>query len=203
MAIHYASPPENSRQIAQAGLERLAKFAQEARAVDLMALQADNLELSVPHAMHTVLLDDLVARRPLGDSAVTGWRYLASRGSRVLASSELSAGTDGQSIALEQVNMGPYVESTAQALEDLAENHEIRAGDYELRILKIPALCAVALWLSPVGSERSLFVPLAPAPDYLEAGRIYLENEMLDALEGPARLRLEFDDSRNEPYGEG
>ncbi|MET8297572.1 MULTISPECIES: hypothetical protein [unclassified Streptomyces] len=203
MTIHYASPPESSRQIARTGLERLAKFAQEARAVDLMALQADNLELSVPHTMHTVQLDDLVARRPLGETAVTGWRYLASRGSRVLASSELSAGTDGQPIALEQVNMGPYVESTAQALAGLSENDEIRAGDYEFRILRIPALCAVVLWLSPADSGTNLFVPLAPAPDYLEADRIYRENEMLDALEGPARLRLEFDDSRNEPYGEG
>ncbi|MFF4010648.1 hypothetical protein [Streptomyces sp. NPDC001717] len=202
MAIHYASPPDNSRQIALTGLEHLAEFAQDARAVDLMGLQADNLELSVPHAMHVARLDELAARRPLGESAITGWRYLASRGSRVLASTELSVDTDGRPTGLEQVNMGPYVESTAQALADLSENDEIRAGNYELRILKIPGLCAVVLWLSPTDSERNLFVPLAPAPDYLEAGRIYREDEMLAALEGPARLRLEFDDSRDEPYGE-
>ncbi|MFE2877377.1 hypothetical protein ACFXG6_27425 [Streptomyces roseus] len=202
MAIQYASPPENARQIAWAGLERLAKFAQDARAVDLTALQADHLELSMPHTMHTIQLNDLVARRPLGDSAVTGWRYLASRAGRVLASSELSGSADGESIALEQVNMGPYVESTAQALAHLSENEVIQAGDYELRVLKIPALCAFVLWLAPADSGRNLFIPLEPAPDYLTAGRIYREGEMLDALEGPARLRLEFDDSRNEPYGE-
>jgi hypothetical protein len=200
MAIHYASPPENSRQMALAGLQHLAKFAPEARAVHLMALQADNLELSAPHSVHLVRLEDLAARRPLGDSAVTGWRYLAHRGSRVLASSEVSADTDGRAIGLEQVNVGPYVESTAQALVDLSENEEIQAGDYELRILKIPALCAVALWLSPPDGERNLFVPLTPTPDYLEAGRIYPEDEVLDACEGPARLRLQFDDSRDEPY---
>lgn len=202
MTIHYASPPEDSQEIARTGLQHLATFAQDTRAVDLMALRADELELSVPHTVHHVRLDDLAARRPLGDSPVTGWRYLAQRGSRVLASSEVSAGADGRPTGLEQVNMGPYVESTAQVLADLSGNAEIQAGSYEIHMLKIPALCAVVLWLSPPDADRNLFVPLAPAPDYLEAGRIYREDEMLDALEGPARLRLQFDDSRDEPYAE-
>ncbi|MFJ8210579.1 hypothetical protein [Streptomyces sp. NPDC096033] len=202
MAIHYVSPPEEARQIALAGLQHLAKFAQDARAVDLLALQADNLQISVPHTTHLVELDDLVARRPLADRAVTGWRYLASRASRVLASSEVSAGADGRPSGLDQINMGPYVESTAQALADLSENDEVQAGDFELRILKIPALCTVILWLSPPEGETNLFVPLIPTPDFLEAGRIYREGDMLEALEGPARLRLEFDDARNDAYGE-
>lgn len=201
MAIHYASPPENSRLMALGGLQHLAKFASDARAVHLMALQADNLELMAPHAVHLVRLEDLAARRPLRDSAVTGWRYLAHRGSHVLASSEVSTSADGRAIGLAQVNMGPYVESTAQALVDLSEHNEIRTDDYELRILKIPALCTVVLWLSPPSAVGSLFVPLAPAPDCLESDRIYREDEVLDALEGPARLRLQFDDSRDEPYG--
>jgi hypothetical protein len=166
-----------------------------------MALRADDLELSVPHSVHHVRLDDLAARRQLGDSAVTGWRYLAQRGSRVLASCEVSVGADGRPTGLEQVNMGPYVQSTAQVLADLSEVDEIRAGSYELHMRKIPALCAVVLWLSQPDADGNLFVPLAPAPDYMEAGRIYREDEMLDALQRPARLRLQFDDSREEPYG--
>lgn len=202
MAIHYASPPGDSQQIALTGLQHLAESARDLRAAELMALRADELELSMPHTVHHVRLDDLAARRPLGDSAVTGWRYLAQRGSRVLASSEVSADADGRAAGLEQVNMGPHVQSTTQALADLAENAEIQAGDYELHLLKIPALYAVVLWLSAPDADGSLFVPLAPAPDYLEAGRLYREEELLDLLEGPARARLEFDDSRNEPYGE-
>ena len=200
MAIRYASPPDTSQQIALTGLQQLSKFAQDARATDLMALRANELELSVPHTMHHVGLDDLAARRPLSYSAVTGWRYLARRGSRVLASTEVSAGADGQPAGLEQVNMGPYVQSTAQALADLSRNVEIQAGSYELHMLKIPALCTFMLWLSSPDANNNLFVPLAPAPSYLEAGRLYREDEILDALEGPARLRLQFDDSRNEPY---
>src|SRR5687768_7071601 len=106
-------------------------FAQATRAPDLMALRADYMELSVPHTVHHVPLDDLAARRPLRDSAVTGWRYLAQRGSHVLASSEVSAGTDGRPTGLPQINLGPYVQSTTQALADLSENAEIRAGSYE------------------------------------------------------------------------
>ena len=109
------------------------------------------------------------------------WRYLAQSGSRALASSEVSAGADGRPTGLAQVNMGPYVQSTMQVLADLSENAEFQVGSCELHMLKIPALCTVVLWLSPPNADNNLFVPLAPAPDYLEAGRIYHEDEMLDA----------------------
>lgn len=198
MAINYASPPGDSEQIALTGLQHLARSAQDLRAPDLMALRADELELFSPHAVHHVRLDDLAARRPLGDSAVTGWRYLARRDSRVLASSEVSADADGRPTGLEQVNMGPFVQSTAQALADLSENDEIQADSYELHMLRIPALCAVILWLSSPDTDRNLFVPLAPAPSYLEAGRVYRENEIWDAVDEPVRLSLQYD--RDKPY---
>lgn len=200
MAINYASPPENSEQIALTGLQHLARSARDLEAADLMALRADELELLMPHTVHHVRLDDLAARRPLGDSAVTGWRYLAGRGSRVLASSEVSADADGRPAGLQQVNMGPFVQSTTRTLADLSENAEIQADDYELHMLRIPALCAVILWLASPDAGRDLFVPLAPAPSYLEAGRIYREDEIWDALDVPVRLSLQFD--RDRPYRE-
>ncbi|MDZ5447570.1 hypothetical protein U2F26_33520 [Micromonospora sp. 4G57] len=203
MAIQYASAPGDPQRIAPTGLQYMAKFAQDTGVAELTALRADEAELSAPHTVHHVRLDDLAARRPLGDSAVTGWRYLAVVGSRAVASSEVSAGADGRPAGLEQVNMGPFVQSTALALRDLVEVAEIQQNSYELHMLKIPALYAVVLWLSEINGDRDLFVPLAPAPDYLEAGRIYREEELLDAFEGPARRRLEFDDELLlEPYGE-
>jgi hypothetical protein len=201
MAIHYASVPEDSQRIALSVFEQIANFARDAGAADLMAPGEEDVVLSAPHMVHNVRLDDLVARRPLGEAAVTGWAYLVLAGSRVLASCEVAADADGRPTGIEQVNMGQYVQSTALALEDLPKVAEIAAGSYELHMLKIPALCAVVLWLSELDGDSNLFVPLAPAPNYLEVGRIYREDELLDACEGPARLRLEFDDSRVGPYG--
>jgi hypothetical protein len=89
----------------------------------------------------------------------------------------------------------PYVQSTASALEEIGKAPEIQSGRYELHLLRVPALCVIVLWLRQLDGENNLFVPLAPTPDFLEAGRVYREDELLDALNGPARKRLEFDDS--------
>jgi hypothetical protein len=194
MAIRYASPPDESQRIAQAGLQHMAKFAQDADVAELTSLRADEAELAAPHTMYDIRLDDLVARRTLRDSALAGWRYLAMVDRRAVASSEVAVDADGRPAGLRLVNMGTFVDSTALAIQDLTEKVEIQRSSYELRLLNIPGLCAVILWLSQLDGDKDLFVPLAPAPDYLEAGRIYGENELLDAFEGPARSRLEFDD---------
>ncbi len=203
MALQYLSPPEESTYLAQTGLRQMAEFAQQARITDLMELGAGEAELSAPHAVHLVGLDDLTARRPVHDLPVTGWRYLALVGSRAVASSEVLTGTGGRPAMLEQVNMGPYVEATAQALAELAEAADLQAGSFEVHMLKIPALCALVLWLSEADGERNLFVPLPPAPDFLQAGRVYHEAELLDSCEGAARRRLEFGDPGQGPFDHG
>jgi hypothetical protein len=195
MAIQYATPPSDSERIALTGLQHMARFAQRTGVPELAAPRVGEARLSAPHSMHHIRLDDLAARRPLRESAVTGWRYLAMVDAHAVASSEVAADTDGRPAGLQQVNTGPYVGSTELTLQDLAEVAEIKQNTFELRVLIVPALCAVVLWLEQVDGDRNLFVPLAPAPDYLDAGRIYQENELLDAFEGPAQRRLEFDDA--------
>ena len=102
---------------------------------------------------------------------------------RVLASVEL-AGDAGESPLL---NGGPYVAATATAIDELERLPEVAAGDYELRLLKVPALHVAAAWL--VGGHR-LVVPLAPAPSFLEAGHRYTEEEFVAALREPAQRAL-------------
>ena len=93
------------------------------------------------------------------------------------------------------MNEGPFVQSTERVLGVVEDFPEVVSGSYEPRMLKIPALYVVALWLKDLRADDDLFVPLDPAPAFLETGRAYREGEFLDALEGPARQRLEFDDS--------
>ena len=59
------------------------------------------------------------------------------------------------------------------------------AGNYEVRMLRVPALYVVALWLKDLDGDDDLIVPLVPAPAFLEAGRAYREAEFLDTLEAP------------------
>jgi len=152
-------------------------------------------ELATPRgvfpALRDVVREELVLTAPLDallqsglDGVVfTGWRYLVADRDRIVASAEV-AGDTGESPLL---NGGPYVASTATAIDELEQLPEVTAGDFELRLLKIPALHIAAAWL--VG-DRRLVVPLAPAPRFLDAGRPYPEADFAAAIRRPAEQIL-------------
>ncbi|MGH3927490.1 MAG: triple tyrosine motif-containing protein, partial [Pseudonocardiaceae bacterium] len=71
----------------------------------------------------------------------------------------------------------------------------LAAGDYEVRLLRIPALYFVALWLKDEKGRDDILIPLDPAPAPFEPGRSYRPDEVLAELAASARTRLEFDDA--------
>jgi hypothetical protein len=91
------------------------------------------------------------------------------------------------------LNYGPYVEATASAIEVLERTSVVKIGVFDFRLLRIPALYVAAAWL--VGTQR-LVMPLAPSPNFLEAGSLLPEErfiglvrqqaQRLRELEGPA-----------------
>ncbi|MDX2649742.1 hypothetical protein PV341_40495 [Streptomyces sp. PA03-1a] len=198
MVVEYTSPPGNAQETALIGFQQAARFAQQNRRADEVAiptLPAADVTLSAPQPVHHLGLQQIVAREPVRNSAATGWQYLVLAEDGAVASSELSIGADESPPKAAQVNMGPFVQSTASALQQLDELPEVRSGRYEVHVLRIPALWTFALWLRQLDGSEDLFLVLSPAPDFLEAGHVYHEDELLDVLEGPARQRLEFDNS--------
>src|SRR5262249_58641349 len=123
-----------------------------------------------PHRIYTAGLDGLL-NRGLDGAVFTGWRYLVADRDRVVASAEL-AGDAGESPLLLG---GPYVASTAAAIDELEQLPEVTTSDFELRLLKVPALHIVAAWL--VGDQQ-LVDPLRPPPHLLAARRPYSHNDL-------------------------
>ncbi len=180
MPLRVAEPPPAVRQVAAEYVHQMGTPRGVFPA--LSGVAREELALVAPHRIYTAGLGDLLDRG-LGGAAQTGWRYLVGDAERVLASVEL-AGDAGESPLL---NGGPYVAATATAIDELERLPEVAAGDYELRLLKVPALHVAAAWL--VGGHR-LVVPLAPAPSFLEAGHRYTEEEFVAALREPAQRAL-------------
>jgi hypothetical protein len=197
MAISYAAPPDGAERLAGAGLDEVTRTARlkTAGGASLTTSAPDQVTLSAPHELHNIGLDALVARRPLADSPTIGWRYLVQTQAGTVASSEVAADAGGQPTVFAQLNEGPFVESTARSLREVVGIPQVEAGNFEVRMLRIPAIYVMALWLKDLDGGADLVVPLDPAPDFLEAGRAYTEEEFLGVLESPARQRLEFDDS--------
>lgn len=116
---------------------------------------------------------------------LTGWRFLIRCGERSVAAAETMLTPDGW--AFSHFFEGPYIASTERALRQA----EVMQQPYQPRLLSIPGLYMLALWLhgdcaadAATGrlAATDLLVPLAPAPPGIAAHRPHRAAELLPVL---------------------
>ncbi|MFG2372472.1 hypothetical protein ACGFY9_13455 [Streptomyces sp. NPDC048504] len=153
----------------------------EAKTPSLRAAQGPATpELPLPlHVLDRVSADGTAVTR------LAGWRFLIRCGDRAVAAAETMLTPDGW--AFSHFFEGPYIASTERALRQ-AENMK---GAYQPRLLSVPGLYMLTLWLHgdltddgaggrPAASD--LLVPLAPAPPGIAAHRPHRVAELLPML---------------------
>ena len=149
------------------------------------------LAAAAPHLVYCLGLDDVVEGRFLAAAKATNWRYILLEGNNAPAAAGLAINDEGEVGGFAYVDRGPFVESTGVATA-LAEGLEsVQERDYELRLLSVPSLYLVALWLH---GEDNLLLPLAPAPGGLESLQPYTEEQLFAALQELIERRTSFVD---------
>lgn len=147
------------------------------------------LQLTEPHQVFTLGLTDLAAGKGLDAAKPTGWRYLVQEDDKVLASAESVAVGSTNEHVFSAFNEGSFVASTASAIRAVREIPEVEQGGFELRLLNVPGLYVLALWLHGTQGNGDLLVPLAPSPVEPPAGRpvaaAVLLKELADKAKGP------------------
>lgn len=147
----------------------------------LRAAHVDDLEVTEPHEVFVMGLDDLRAASGLTAARPVGWRYLVRGGEKVIAAAESTSGAGGAAQVFSQVNEGPFVSSTVDALAALRTEPRLEKHAFTQQVLHIPALHAMALWLHHDGAD-DLLVPLAPFPLDVPTGQAVPAAELLDRL---------------------
>jgi len=162
----------------------------------LRALSADATpnQVTLPMPVYVLGLDSLVARRNLGDAELIGWRYIIDKGVGTKVAAEVAYDPSTKMHAFSSLNEGSFVDDTPIRVAAARAAPGVAQGDYELRLLRIPALYVVALWLKDRHGNADLVVPLAPCPTPLTAGHAYSVTEVETLLAQPAASRLQFDD---------
>ncbi|MFD7924144.1 hypothetical protein ACFV3R_33695 [Streptomyces sp. NPDC059740] len=132
---------------------------------------------------------------------LTGWRFMLRAQERTVAAAEAMLTADGWTFS--HFCEGPYVASTERALHQAA----LVRGDYRPRLLSVPELYMLTLWLrrqepqAPDGdpgagaaagvwdeaagtlpAPADLLVPLAPAPPGIVAHRPHRVGDLLPRL---------------------
>ncbi|HVW64426.1 MAG TPA: hypothetical protein VHB01_05370 [Nitrosospira sp.] len=147
------------------------------------------LQLTEPHQVFTLGLTDLAAGKGLDAAKPTGWRYLVQESDKVLASAESVTVGSANEHVFSAFNEGGFVASSASAIRAVREIPEVEQGGFELRLLNVPGLYVLALWLHGTQGKGDLLVPLAPSPVETPAGRpvpaAVLLKELADKAQAP------------------
>lgn len=160
MPLHLPNPPSDVPDKVKGKLQAFAdeaKFSTKA----LRGARKDQLDLSTPHQIFTMGLDDIAAGAGLDAAQPVGWRYLVVEGTQTIASAETTLAPDGTQ-EMSQFTEGPFVLSTDKTVKAVRKLPQLEAAGFELRLLRIPALYVMALWLHSPAAD--LLVPLEPSP---------------------------------------
>lgn len=180
MAIVHCPPPHVGPAALRRPLQRLVDGGALGRLVPGVA--PETLQATEPHPVYTIALDDVRAGKLVEAAVHTSWRYLLTSGGRAHAAAEHTADPQAAEPGV-HVTVGPHVQGTLDAVHAALALPEVGAADYELRVLRVPALYFVALWLH--GPEE-LFVPIVAAGPHLASATPYRERDVLDALRDAA-----------------
>lgn len=194
MLLNVAEPPIEAFNLVYAKVKAFSNRNQF-RTSSLRQAQPGLLNLTAPHSIYTLSLEDIVQQRSLEDLQPIGWRYLIQEENTAIASAEVAMNASGSVEAFSQFNEGSYVSATANTIVMAEELPQVAAAAYELRALRIPALCIMALWLKNTTYNQDLIFPMPLVPSGLEANRAYIEVEFMTGLEGIAQQQRQFDNS--------
>jgi hypothetical protein len=179
MDMQFVQPPAEVMDVAIAGLRHMAEHSSSR---ELRRHPPDQLRLIYPQQVYLLGLDDIRAGRGLESAKHSGWRYLVQApDGRPIAIAESVTDPSGAQV-FAHLNYGPFVTGTAEALR-IAEQTNLPSA--EARLLEIPALYLVALWLQH--RDGATLIPVAPAPPGIEANRSYPARELLNLLQERAR----------------
>lgn len=188
MPLRFAPEPVNGTRLVQTGLRRLA-----ARPSYLSPIVSDfsSLQVSQPHLVYDLRAEAIAGGGGLETATLSGLRYLVEDGSTPVAAAEVSMDGTGSATALANLNYGPYVQATAEALTEVATLTAVAAGLYEVRLLRFAAIYLMALWLRSDSGGADIIYPLAPAPTGLNAGQAYSPEDLVQIVRPLAQERVE------------
>lgn len=190
MPLRLPPPPPDGLEIISAALVGLLSTpSPAARALSVDA--GSSLAVAAPHLVYFVGLDEVAQGRIFSAARPTSWRYILLEGDMAHAAAELAIDDSGKVEGFSHVDEGPFVESTIISVAFAEQVEANQGGDYELRLISVPSLYLVALWLH---GAHDLLVPLAPAPGGLEPERAYTEEQTFSALLELIQRRTSLDD---------
>jgi hypothetical protein len=152
-----------------------------------------------PYAVHTASRADL-DQSFLKTARLTAWHYLlADQDDNVHSLVEVAVLGKGEGLSYAALRPRDYADMMVAAIEGARLRPEAEAQQYELRILRVPDLSFLGVWLHTEEQIHDLVIPiLGSSPDY-EANIVMTEGDLVKALRPIADRRRKADDRPKRP----
>jgi hypothetical protein len=191
MPIKFKKEPTEVNEAIKTGLSKMsaskAFSTPQLRRATLEGAETPTAEQAIP--IYSIGLSELSEGKNLGVAKQNTWRYLVRQSGKVVANADIAINPEGKQ-ALAQVNEGPLVAGTTKAIEAANAQEKIKSGQYEVRILMIPALYVAALWLVDSTNKIDFVMPVEPTPPYLQVNKLYQVNEFMVLIQKAAKEKV-------------
>jgi hypothetical protein len=190
MSLNATKPPAEGIAIVREAIGKLVSHPSPTTSMLAESVPAE-LSITAPHPVYFVGLTDVAEGRLLSAATLTGWRYLVLAGEEPIGAASVTVRADDENLQFSHISHGPFVRNTIEGISRAESLAEVQSNDYELRLLDIPGLYVVSLWLH--GNDDRI-IPLPPTNRSLEPYRTYTEEQMLESLKQAAYDRLESEE---------
>ncbi len=146
-------------------------------------------EITQAIPMYSIGLKDLSKAVDLSSADQKSWRYLIKQGGTVVATADAIHGPEKKAM-FSDINEGHLVNGLASAIQAANNNEQVKTGQFEARLLTIPALYFAALWLTDPTNKTDLIMPIDPGPTRFSANKVVPLKELLPALQQQAKAAL-------------
>jgi hypothetical protein len=138
-------------------------------------------------------LKDLADKGDVKFASLRSWRYLVKQNEKIVATADAIIGADKKAV-FSHTNEGPHVKGAVSGIQAAEFNDEVKKGQYEVRLLMIPAIYVSALWLVDSAGKRDLAVPLEPTALPLVANKVIPLSEFMATVQKLAKVRAQKTD---------
>ena len=140
---------------------------------------------SAQHRVYTMTLGEVASGEHVKPARPVSWRAFLVQAQTPVAVAEVVESAGGQLATEASITEGPLVEAATEAIEVAEHSNLVATGNFELRVLHVPAIYVLAIWLH--GSQE-LFIPIRGTG--LKPRQVYQEGDFFSAIQPAAKAQF-------------
>jgi len=134
-------------------------------------------------------LKNLAEKGDIKSAELKSWRYLIKQKEEVVATADAIFDRNNNPV-FSHTNEGPLVQGVVKAIDTANSDNKITKGQYEIRILMIPAIHVVALWLVDLENKEDIAIPIEPNPKPIIPNEVIPIDKLMKTVQEIAKLSL-------------